>query len=90
MSEAAHEVARRLASSGSPSPGPEARQLVAHVLGVEVSRLIAAPPPTPDQRALVHALAVRHTERITMQANIILDQHRPVRELLAELIDLAA
>ncbi|MFH5232594.1 TetR/AcrR family transcriptional regulator [Antrihabitans spumae] len=42
----------------------------------------------PDQRALVHALAVRHTERITMQANIILDQHRPVRELLAELIDL--
>ena len=59
MSEAAHEVARRLASSGSPSPGPEARQLVAHVLGVEVSRLIAAPPPTPDQRAEIDRLVAR-------------------------------
>jgi release factor glutamine methyltransferase len=59
VSEAAHEVARRLASSGSPSPGPEARQLVAHVLGVEVSRLIAAPPPTPDQRAEIDRLVAR-------------------------------
>ena len=58
MSEAAHEVALRLASS-SPSPGPEARQLVAHVLGVEVSRLIAAPPPTPDQRAEIDRLVAR-------------------------------
>ncbi len=58
MSEAVHEVALRLASS-SPSPGPEARQLVAHVLGVDVSRLIAAPPPTPEQRAEIDRLAAR-------------------------------
>lgn len=58
MSEAAHEVALRLASS-SPSPGPEARQLVAHVLGVDVSRLLAVPPPTPEQRAEIDRLAAR-------------------------------
>ncbi len=59
MSEAAHEVALRLASSGSPSPGPEARRLVAHVLGVDVSRLIAAPQPTPGQRSEIDRLAER-------------------------------
>ncbi|WP_297106262.1 peptide chain release factor N(5)-glutamine methyltransferase [Tessaracoccus sp.] len=59
MSEAAHEVALRLASSGSPSPGPEARQLVAHVLGVDVSRLIAAPQPTPEQRAEIDLVVAR-------------------------------
>ncbi|MBK7821294.1 MAG: peptide chain release factor N(5)-glutamine methyltransferase [Tessaracoccus sp.] len=59
VSEAAHEVALRLASSGSPSPGPEARQLVAHVLGVDVSRLIAAPQPTPEQRAEIDLVVAR-------------------------------
>lgn len=41
-----------------------------------------------DQSALVHALAVRHTDRIILQANNILAEPRPVRELLRELIDL--
>ncbi|MFT3886953.1 MAG: peptide chain release factor N(5)-glutamine methyltransferase [Arachnia sp.] len=59
MSEAAHEVALRLAASGSPSPGPEARQLVAHVLGVEVARLIAAAPPTAEQAAEIERLTAR-------------------------------
>ena len=40
MTEVAFAVAERLARAGSPSPGPEARQLVAHVLGVEPSALL--------------------------------------------------
>lgn len=41
-----------------------------------------------NQSALVYALAVRHTDRITLRANAILAQARPVRDLLRELIDL--
>lgn len=53
MSQLAHEAALTLTRSGSPSPGPEARQLVAHVLGVPVSRLITVGPTavTDEQRA---------------------------------------
>ncbi|WP_169590140.1 TetR family transcriptional regulator [Antrihabitans stalactiti] len=41
-----------------------------------------------DRPTLVHELAERHTQRIILQANEILAQPRPVKELLAELIDL--
>ncbi len=41
-----------------------------------------------DQSALIQALAVRHTDLMTLQANAILAEPRPVRELLRELIDL--
>ncbi|CAL8972316.1 Release factor glutamine methyltransferase [Tessaracoccus sp. O5.2] len=59
MTEAAFEVAAVLARSGSPSPGPEARQLVAHVLGVDVASLIRIDGVTPAQRAAIDALVER-------------------------------
>ncbi|MHA7860693.1 peptide chain release factor N(5)-glutamine methyltransferase [Tessaracoccus sp. Y36] len=54
-SEVAHEVAERLSRSGSPSPGPEARTLVAHVLGIEPAQLLVA-TVSPGQRAVVDQL----------------------------------
>lgn len=59
MSEAAIRLAGRLARSGSPSPGPEARTLVAHVLGVEPSQLILIDDVTAAQQAAIDALADR-------------------------------
>lgn len=59
MSEAAYRVADQLARSGSPSPGPEARILVAHVLGVEPRDLIRVDPPTADQQGEIDALVAR-------------------------------
>lgn len=59
MSEAAFELAGRLTRSGSPSPGPEARIIVAHVLGVEVPRLIAVDDVTAEQQRCIDELAER-------------------------------
>ncbi|AQP52067.1 peptide chain release factor N(5)-glutamine methyltransferase [Tessaracoccus flavescens] len=59
MSEAAFELAGRLTRSGSPSPGPEARIIVAHVLGVEVPRLIAVDDVTAEQQRFIDELAER-------------------------------
>lgn len=59
MSEAAYELAGRLAAAGSPSPGPEARTIVAHVLGVEPSRLILIDEVTAEQQAAIGRLGDR-------------------------------
>lgn len=59
MSEAAYRVADQLSSSGSPSPGPEARILVAHVLGIEPRDLIRVDAPTKTQQAEIDALVAR-------------------------------
>lgn len=62
----AHEVAERLSRSGSPSPGPEARTLVAHVLGIEPSQLLIA-SASPRQRAAVEALVEQRAEGVPVQ-----------------------
>jgi len=59
VSQLAHEVALALTGSGSPSPGPEARQLVAHVLGIHVSVLMTVDDVTDEQRARVEELVAR-------------------------------
>lgn len=59
MSEVAFDLARFLTAAGSPSPGPEARTIVAHVLGVDVSRLPLIDAVTPEQQARIDALAAR-------------------------------
>ncbi len=59
MSEIAFDVAGRLARGGSPSPGPEARTIVAHVLGVEPRDLIRIDHVTDEQRQAIDALAER-------------------------------
>lgn len=67
MSEVAQQVAERLAQSGSASPGPEARQLVAHVLGVEVPRLFDVEEVSAQQRAEIDALAERRAQGVPLQ-----------------------
>lgn len=67
MTEVAFEVAGRLARAGSPSPGPEARQLVAHVLGVEPSELLRIDQVTPRQRGEIDELARRRAEGVPLQ-----------------------
>lgn len=67
MTEVAFEVAARLARAGSPSPGPEARQLVAHVLGVEPSGLLRVGGVDDAQRAAIDELARRRAEGVPLQ-----------------------
>lgn len=61
MNRLSHEVATELTRSGVASPGAEARQLIAHVLGVSVSRLIVCDENdlTCAQRAQLSALVAR-------------------------------
>lgn len=59
MSDLAFEIADLLARSGSASPGPEARTLVAHTLGVEPRDLLRIGCVTAEQRAVVEELAAR-------------------------------
>lgn len=59
MSEAAFLLAERLSAAGSPSPGPEARTIVAHVLGVEPSRLTLIDEVTEEQQARIDEFAAR-------------------------------
>ncbi|HJE52143.1 MAG TPA: peptide chain release factor N(5)-glutamine methyltransferase [Tessaracoccus flavescens] len=59
MNDLIGEVAGLLISAGSPSPGPEARQLVAHVLGVELSQLIRIDGVTAEDREEILRLAAR-------------------------------
>lgn len=59
MSEAAFRLAGELAEGGCPSPGPEARTIVAHVLGVDQSRLVLIDRVTAQQQARIDELAAR-------------------------------
>lgn len=62
MSEVAFDVAERLARGGSPSPGPEARAIVAHVLGVEPRDLIRIDHVTEERRHAIDALVERRVQ----------------------------
>lgn len=62
----AQEVAGQLSLSGSPSPGPEARTLVAHVLGVEPSQLFSASASEQD-RAALQALVEQRASGVPLQ-----------------------
>lgn len=59
MSEEAFRVAELLAKAGSPSPAPEARTIVAHVLGVDPARLIVIDEVTDEQRRGIDELVAR-------------------------------
>lgn len=67
MTHAAFEAAGILARSGSPSPGPEARQLVAHALGVEVRDLVRIDDVTDAQRRAIDELVARRATGIPVQ-----------------------
>ncbi|MBB1513927.1 peptide chain release factor N(5)-glutamine methyltransferase [Tessaracoccus sp. MC1627] len=67
MTEVAHRVAQRLSKAGSPSPGPEARQLVAHVLGVEPSQLVRVDAVTDEQRSAIDELVTRRAAGVPLQ-----------------------
>lgn len=61
--EPAYDVAlaasARLAAAGLPSPGADARILLAHVLGLDVSQMLLAPRVTSAQRTALEALLER-------------------------------
>ncbi|AQP44545.1 peptide chain release factor N(5)-glutamine methyltransferase [Tessaracoccus flavus] len=59
MTELVHEIAGLLGRSGVASPAPEARTLVAHVLGVEPRDLLRVRGVSDEQRAMIDALAAR-------------------------------
>ena len=59
MSELAYEAAGRLARAGSASPGPDARLLVAHVLGLRPGELMLVDEVSDEARAAVDALVER-------------------------------
>ncbi|MHA6509659.1 peptide chain release factor N(5)-glutamine methyltransferase [Tessaracoccus sp. Y1736] len=67
MTEVAHRVAQRLSKAGSPSPGPEARLLVAHVLGVEPSQLVRVDAVTDEQRSAIDELVTRRAAGVPLQ-----------------------
>ncbi|MCC2593065.1 peptide chain release factor N(5)-glutamine methyltransferase [Tessaracoccus sp. OS52] len=62
-SEPAYDVAlaaaAKLAQAGLPSPGADARILLAHVMGLGVSAMLLAPGVSPVQRATLDALLAR-------------------------------
>lgn len=57
--DVALEAAEVLAGAGLPSPGPDARILVAHVLGLDVSDMFLAPRVSEPQRAVLDHLLAR-------------------------------
>ncbi len=67
MTDVAFEVAGMLARSGSPSPGPEARTLVAHVLGVEVRDLIRVEGVSAAQRDAIDELVSLRASGVPVQ-----------------------
>ncbi|HSO69811.1 MAG TPA: peptide chain release factor N(5)-glutamine methyltransferase, partial [Arachnia sp.] len=67
MTEVAFQVAERLARAGSPSPGFEARLLVAHVLGVEPSQLVRVDAVTDEQRSDIDDLVARRAAGVPLQ-----------------------
>lgn len=70
-SEPAYDVAlaaaARLAAAGLPSPGADARILLADVLGLDVSQMLLAPRVTAGQRATLDALLERREAGVPVQ-----------------------
>jgi release factor glutamine methyltransferase len=54
-----HDLAGRLAAAGFPSPGADARFLVAHAVGVDVSALLARWELTPEEVARARRFVAR-------------------------------
>lgn len=69
--EPAYDVAlaatARLAAAGLPSPGADARILLADVMGLDVSQMLLAPRVTPQQRAVLDALLERREQGVPVQ-----------------------
>lgn len=69
--EAAYDVAlaatARLAAAGLPSPGADARILLAAVMGIDVSQMLLAPRVDAEQRAVLEALLERREAGIPVQ-----------------------
>lgn len=57
--EVTHRAATRLAAAGLPSPGADARHLVAHAMGMEVSRMLMADEVTEAQLVELEAILRR-------------------------------
>lgn len=60
-------AAERLNAAGVASPEHDARLLLAHVLGVDLGRLVTADPPTAQQQATYDALVARRSTREPLQ-----------------------
>lgn len=69
--EPAYDVAlaatARLAAAGLPSPGADARILLADVMGLDVSRMLLAPRVSAVQRAALDALLERREAGVPVQ-----------------------
>jgi release factor glutamine methyltransferase len=65
--ELVRAAARRLTEAGVPSPGYDAAELLAHVLGTTRGGLAAAPEPTRRQREEYDALVARRAAREPLQ-----------------------
>lgn len=57
--EVAQQVAARLAAEGLPSPGADARLLVAHALGIDLTGMLFAGAPSPAQEVALEQLVRR-------------------------------
>lgn len=70
-SEPAYDVAlaatARLAAAGLPSPGADARILLAAVMGIDVSQMLMAPRVDAGQRAALEELLARREEGVPVQ-----------------------
>ncbi|MEU8897143.1 peptide chain release factor N(5)-glutamine methyltransferase [Nocardia sp. NPDC048505] len=64
---AIHRAAQKLQGAGLHSPRSDAEQLAAHLLGIERTRLVLAPPLTPEQLADYHALIERRARHVPLQ-----------------------
>lgn len=57
--DVAQQLAAQLAADGLPSPGADARLLVAHVIGIDLTEMLFAGAPSPAQLAELEELARR-------------------------------
>ncbi len=67
MTSAQREGARRLAAAGVASPDHDARALLAHVLGIGMSRLVTADALTPEQAERYDYLIEERAARVPLQ-----------------------
>jgi release factor glutamine methyltransferase len=61
------DAEHRLAAVGVPSPGFDAAEIVAHVLGTTRTRMLLQDSPTADQRVRIEKLLVRRLSRVPLQ-----------------------
>jgi release factor glutamine methyltransferase len=61
------DAEQRLTAAGVPSPGHDAAELAAHVLGTTRTRLLLHDELSPDQRVRLEALVARRLSRVPLQ-----------------------